>query len=559
MCYNLYRGDCVKSDIEIAHSYKLKNIVGIANNIGINSEELELYGKYKAKINLKVKGNKKGKLVLVTSINPTPFGEGKTTVSIGISDGLNKLGYSSIVTLREPSLGPVFGIKGGATGGGFSQVVPMEDINLHFTGDIHAITACNNLLCAAIDNHIFQGNELNINPDTITFKRCMDINDRALRKIIIGNGKGEIAREDGFDISVASEIMAILCLASDLKDLKERLGNIQFAYTYDYKPLFAKDLKIEGALTLLLKDAIKPNLVQTLEGNPAIIHGGPFANIAHGCNSLIATKLALSLCDYVVTEAGFGSDLGAEKFMDIKCRFGNIKPDCIVINATVRSLKYNGGCPQEQLKIENLQYLQKGIGNLQVHIENMKLYTSNIVVCLNIFDSDTEAEINYIKNFVNNLNVDFNISQSYKLGSSGSLDLVKNIINICSKPNDFKFLYNDNASLFEKIEIISKRIYHASKVDYTQKSIDIINKLENLGYNKYPICIAKTQYSISDDPKKLGYPKNHVVTIKNVKLCNGAKFIVIIMGNILTMPGLSKKPAYINMDIDTTGNITGLF
>lgn len=549
----------MKSDIEIAHNYELKNIIDIANSIGINSEELELYGKYKAKINSKVKGNKKGKLILVTSINPTPLGEGKTTVSIGINDGLNKLGYSSIVTLREPSLGPVFGIKGGATGGGFAQVVPMEDINLHFTGDIHAITACNNLLCAAIDNHIFQGNELNINPDTITFKRCMDINDRALRKIIIGNGKDEIAREDGFDISVASEIMAILCLASDLKDLKERLGNIQFAFTYDNKPLFAKDLKIDGALTLLLKDAIKPNLVQTLEGNPAIIHGGPFANIAHGCNSLIATKLALSLCDYVVTEAGFGSDLGAEKFMDIKCRVGNIKPDCIVINATIRSLKYNGGCPQEQLKIENLQYLQKGIGNLQVHIENMKLYTSNIIVCLNVFDSDTETEINYIKNFVSNLKVDFSISQSYKLGSSGSLDLAKNIINICSKPNDFKLLYPDNISLFEKIEIISKHIYHASKVNYTQKSLDIINKLEDLGYNKYPICIAKTQYSISDDPKKLGYPKNHEVTVKNVKLCNGAKFIVIIMGNILTMPGLSKNPAYINMDIDSMGNITGLF
>ncbi len=549
----------MQSDIEIAHNYNPNHIINIAKKLGIEQDYLELYGKYKAKISEKVKGNKQGKLILVTSINPTPYGEGKTTVSIGINDSLNKLGYSSVVTLREPSLGPVFGIKGGATGGGFAQVVPMEDINLHFTGDIHAITACNNLLCAAIDNHLFQGNELNINPNTITFKRCMDINDRALRKVIISNGKDETPRQDGFDISVASEIMAILCLAKDLKDLKERLGNIQIAYTYDDKPLFAKDLKIAGALTLLLKDAIKPNLVQTLEGNPAIIHGGPFANIAHGCNSLIATKLALSLSDYVVTEAGFGSDLGAEKFMDIKCRIGNIKPNCVVINATVRSLKHNGGCPQEQLKNENREYLQKGISNLQVHIENMKLYTSNIIVCLNVFDSDTDWEINYIRDFVNNLNVDFDISQAHSLGSSGSLNLAQKIVNICSKPNDFKLLYSDNDSIFNKIEIISKQIYHASKVNYNQESIDTINKLESLGYNNYPICIAKTQYSISDDPKKLGYPKEHEVTVKNVKLCNGAKFIVVIMGNILTMPGLSKKPAYINMDIDSMGNISGLY
>lgn len=549
----------MKSDIEIAHNYELENIVNIAKKIGIDNEHLELYGKYKAKIDRDFKGGKNGKLILVTSINPTPYGEGKTTISIGINDSLNRLGYSSIVTLREPSLGPVFGIKGGATGGGFAQVVPMEDINLHFTGDIHAITACNNLLCAAIDNHIFQGNELKIDPNTITFKRCLDINDRALRKVIINNGKGEHPREDGFDISVASEIMAILCLTKDLTDLKERLGNIYIANDNENNPVFAKDLKIEGALALLLKDAIKPNLVQTLEGNPAIIHGGPFANIAHGCNSLIATKLSLSLCDYVVTEAGFGSDLGAEKFMDIKCRIGNLKPDCIVLNATIRSLKHNGGCPKEQLKMENQEYLKEGISNLLVHIENMKLYTSNIIVCLNVFDSDTDWEINYIKTFVNNLNLDFEISKSHSLGSEGSLDLARKIVNICSKPNDFKLLYNDNDSIFNKIEAISKKIYHANKVNYNEKSIEIINKLEKLGYGHYPICIAKTQYSISDDPHKLGYPKDHEVTVQNVKLCNGAGFIVVMMGNILTMPGLSKKPAYINMDIDYMGNISGIY
>lgn len=549
----------MKSDIEIAHNYELENIVNIAKKIGIDDEHLELYGKYKAKIDRNVKGDKNGKLILVTSINPTPYGEGKTTISIGINDSLNKLGYSSIVTLREPSLGPVFGIKGGATGGGFAQVVPMEDINLHFTGDIHAITACNNLLCAAIDNHIFQGNELKIDPNTITVKRCLDINDRALRKVIISNGKGEHPREDGFDISVASEIMAILCLTKDLTDLKERLGNIYIANDNEDNPVFAKDLKIEGALALLLKDAIKPNLVQTLEGNPAIIHGGPFANIAHGCNSLIATKLSLSLCDYVVTEAGFGSDLGAEKFMDIKCRIGNLKPDCIVLNATIRSLKHNGGCPKEQLKMENKEYLKEGINNLLVHIKNMKLYTSNIIVCLNVFDSDTDWEINYIKTFVNNLNLDFEISKSHSLGSEGSLTLARKIVNICSKPNDFKLLYNDDDSIFNKIEAISKKIYHANKVNYNEKSIEIINRLEKLGYGHYPICIAKTQYSISDDPHKLGYPKDHEVTVQNVKLCNGAKFIVVIMGNILTMPGLSKKPAYINMDIDHMGNISGLY
>lgn len=549
----------MKTDIEIASEVAIKPITEIATKLDIDNTMLELYGKYKAKINLDAKGNKKGKLILVTSINPTPYGEGKTTMSIGINDALNKLGYRSIAALREPSLGPVFGIKGGATGGGYAQIIPMEDINLHFTGDIHAITACNNLLCAAIDNHLFQGNELNINPNTISFKRCMDMNDRALRKVIVANGKNEISREDGFNISVASEIMAILCLATDLEDLKKRLSNIMIGYNYDNKPIYAKDLQIEGALTLLLKDAIKPNLVQTLEGNPAIIHGGPFANIAHGCNSLIATKLALSLGDYVVTEAGFGSDLGAEKFLDIKCRIGDLKPNCIVINATIRSLKYNGGCPKEELTKENIEYLKKGISNLEVHIKNMKLYTSNIIICLNHFLSDTNNEINYIKEFVKKLDVKFAISKAHTMGGDGSLELAQEIVNICNNDIDFKPLYKLDDTITNKIEIISKNIYHANKVVYNDGVLDEIKKLENLGYDKLPICIAKTQYSISDDAKKLGFPKGHDVTVKEIRLCAGAGFIVVLMGNIMTMPGLSKNPAYMNMDINNNGKITGLF
>ncbi len=548
----------MKSDIEISHECNIKDIEYIASKLNISSNDLELYGNNKAKIKSNVSGTKDGKLILVTSINPTPYGEGKTTMSIGINDAINKLGYSSIVALREPSLGPVFGIKGGATGGGYSQVIPMEDINLHFTGDIHAVTSCNNLLCAAIDNHIFQGNDLDIDINTISFKRCMDINDRALRNIIVSSDN-EYKRNDGFDISVASEIMAILCLAKDLDDLKYRLGNIFIAYNTKGMPILAKDLKIEGALTLLLKDAIKPNLVQTLENNPAIIHGGPFANIAHGCNSLIATKLSLTLSDYVVTEAGFGSDLGAEKFFDIKCRTGNLKPNCIVINATIRSLKYNGGCPKEELKNENISYLEKGICNLQVHIENMKQYSSNIIVCLNNFETDSENEISYVRDFVQNLNCEFEICKSHKLGSDGAIDLARKIINICNKPTDFKLLYNLDISIKDKIDIISKNIYHANNVIYDNNTLAKIDKIEQLGYSKLPVCIAKTQYSISDDAKKLGYPKNHDVTVKDIKLCSGAGFIVVLMGNIMTMPGLSKNPAYINMDIDSYGKITGLF
>ena len=547
----------MKTDIDIARECKLDNIIKIANKIGLSNDDIEMYGNYKAKINNGIKGNKLAKLILVTSINPTPYGEGKTTMSIGINDGLNKLGYSSIVALREPSLGPVFGIKGGATGGGYSQVVPMEDINLHFTGDIHAITTCNNLLCAAIDNHIFQGNSLNINPEKILFKRCMDMNDRALRKIKIGIDQNE--RYDGFDISVASEIMAILCLSNDQNDLKRRLGNILIAYDYDDNPVYSKDLNITGALAIILKDAIKPNLVQTLENNPAIIHGGPFANIAHGCNSVIATKLAISLSDYVVTEAGFGSDLGAEKFLDIKCRVGNFKPNCIVINATIRSLKHNGGCPKEELNISNIDYLKKGIANLKAHIDNMLLYTKNIIVCLNKFYTDTMEEINFVNNYVNNLGVEFEVCTSHNDGSNGSLKLAEKIVKICNNNIDFKYLYDINMSIKEKIEIVSKNIYHAKEIIYTDDVLNKINSIEKLGYNNYPICIAKTQYSISDNPKLLGYPSGHTVTINDIKICSGAEFIVVYMGNILTMPGLSKNPAYINMDIDSEGNISGLF
>ncbi len=548
----------MKSDIEIANSIKLKPIEEIAQKIGIQEEELILYGKYKAKIN-KTKGNKKGKLILVTSINPTPYGEGKTTMSIGLCDALNELGHKAIVALREPSLGPVFGIKGGATGGGYAQIVPMEDINLHFTGDIHAVTTANNLLCAAIDNHLFQGNELNINPETIAFKRCLDINDRSLRKITIGNGKKEIRRNESFNISVASEIMAILCLADDLKDLKYKLSNIFIGYNFNNKPIYAKDLKIENALTIILKDAIRPNLVQTLEGNPAIIHGGPFANIAHGCNSLIATKLALSLGEYVVTEAGFGSDLGAEKFFDIKCRYGHLKPNCIIINATIRSLKYNGGCQNHELTQENLTYLKKGISNLKVHIENMRQYSNNIIVCLNDFITDTNEEISYVKNFVKNMGCEFVVSKAFSQGGKGAIELANKVINMCNQPIDFKYLYHIEDSIINKIEIISTKIYHANKVIYEDNVLADIQRLEDMGYRNLPICIAKTQYSISDNAKLLGYPTNHEVRVKSVQLASGAGFIVVLMGNIMTMPGLSKTPAYENMHINNNGKISGLY
>ena len=547
------------TDLEIAKNYKMKEINIIAKELGLSEDDIELYGKYKAKILNTSTNNKNGKLILVTSTSPTPYGEGKTTMSIGLCDAINKIGYKSIVALREPSLGPVFGIKGGATGGGYAQVVPMEDINLHFTGDIHAITSANNLLCAAIDNHLFQGNSLNIDPNNITFNRCLDINDRSLRKVFIGNTEKEIKRADNFSISVASELMAILCLSEDLEDMKNRISKIIIGYTFDDKPIYVKDLNITGALTLLLKDAINPNLVQTIEGNAAIIHGGPFANIAHGCNSIIATKTALSLSDYVVTEAGFGSDLGGFKFLDIKCRYNNIKPDCIVINTTIRSIKHNGNCAKEDLGKLNLSYMEKGICNLKAHIDIMKNYTDNIIVCLNKFHTDYDEEIEYVRQYLNGLNIPFEISTAYENGGTGSIDLAHKVIDICNNNYELKPLYNLEEPIENKINIICKNIFKASEVIISEDIMNKINNIKNIGCNNLPICIAKTQYSISDDPKKLGYPKDNIITIKDIKLCNGAGFIVVYLGKIMTMPGLSKEPAYLNMDIDSSGNIVGLF
>ncbi len=551
------------TDIEIARVSKMLVIDDIADKLNISRDYLEHYGKYKAKINLDILNNLKreeGKLILVTSINPTPFGEGKTTMSIGIHDAMRKLGYNSLAVLREPSLGPVFGIKGGAAGGGYSQVVPMEDINLHFTGDMHAIGAANNLLCAAIDNHLFQGNSLNIDKDKILFNRCVDMNDRALRTVTVGLDLGkDVAHENHFCITVATEIMAILCLAKDLKDLKEKISNILFAYDMNGKPLFVKDLKVEEAMTILLKDAIKPNLVQTLENNPVIIHGGPFANIAHGCNSLIATKLGLKLADYVITEAGFGADLGAEKFLDIKCRKGNLKPSVIVINATIRSLKYNGGMSKDELNKKNMDYLKKGICNLKVHIENMKKYLDNVVICLNKFISDDDEEINFVQKYCENLECEFAVSTSHQNGGEGALDLARKIVKLCENEKEFHLLYDENDSIKNKIEKVSKEIYHAGSVNYMDDALESIKKIEDMELDKLPICVAKTQYSISDDPKKLGYPKGYEITVRDVKVNSGAGFIVVYMGKIMTMPGLSKKPAYENMHIEDDGTIYGLF
>ena len=551
------------TDIEIARSIKMLEISEIAKKIGIGDKYLENYGKYKAKIDLGILNElnkKEGKLILVTSINPTPFGEGKTTMSIGIHDALRKLGYNSLAVLREPSLGPVFGIKGGAAGGGYSQVVPMEDINLHFTGDMHAIGAANNLLCAAIDNHIFQGNRLNIDKNKIIFNRCVDMNDRALRTVTVGLDLGkDVIHENHYSITVATEVMAILCLAENLKDLKDRLGNILFAYDVDGKPLFVRDLHVEEAMTILLKDAIKPNLVQTLENNPVIIHGGPFANIAHGCNSLIATKLGLKLSDYVVTEAGFGADLGAEKFLDIKCRKGNLKPSVIVINATIRSLKYNGGMSKDELNIKNMEYLKKGICNLEVHIENMKKYLDNIVVCLNKFDFDDEEEIGFVENYCEKLGCEFAVCTSYKNGGEGAADLARKVVKLCENDIEFNLLYDENDSIKNKIEKVSKDIYHAGSVKYLDEALENIQKIESMGLDKLPICVAKTQYSISDDAKKLGYPKDYEIVVRDVLVNSGAGFIVVYIGKIMTMPGLSKNPAYENMHIDDDGTIYGLF
>ena len=548
----------MKTDIEISNECKMQDIRIIGKKLGLSEDELELYGKYKAKIDVhNIKSRKQGKLILVTSINPTPYGEGKTTMSIGINDALNLLNKNSVVVLREPSLGPVFGIKGGAAGGGYSQVVPMEDINLHFTGDIHAIESANNLLCAIIDNHIYQGNELRIKE--VVFNRCVDLNDRALRNVTIKYDNKGLERKDKYNITVASEIMAILCLASDIEDLKKRIGNILVGFNDKDKPIYAKDLNCVGAVSLLLKDALKPNLVQTLENNPAIIHGGPFANIAHGCNSIIATKVGLQLADYVVTEAGFGADLGAEKFLDIKCRIADIQPNCVVINATIRSLKYNGGISKEEINKENLAALKKGIVNLERHIKNMSKYTNNIVVCLNQFDFDTEKEIDYVIEFVKKLGYPIEVCSSFKDGGKGAIDLANKIVEVCDNKIDYKPLYDLNESIIDKIRTISKEIYGANDIDFSKEVENKIKKLENMGLGNLPVCIAKTQYSFTDDPKKLGAPTNFNMTVRDIRVSNGAGFIVVLMGNIMTMPGLGKNSAYLNMDINKKGNIKGLF
>lgn len=548
----------MKSDIEISNECKMQDIRVIGKKLGLSEDDLELYGKYKAKVNVdNINSVSNGKLILVTSINPTPYGEGKTTMSIGINDALNKLNKNSIVVLREPSLGPVFGIKGGAAGGGYSQVVPMEDINLHFTGDIHAIESANNLLCAIIDNHIYQGNELDIKE--VVFNRCVDLNDRALRNVTVKYDNKGMMRDDKYNITVASEIMAILCLSRDIEDLKKRIGNILIGFNSKEEPIYAKDLNCVGAVSLLLKDALKPNLVQTLENNPAIIHGGPFANIAHGCNSIIATKAGLKLADYVVTEAGFGADLGAEKFLDIKCRIADIKPNCIVINATIRSLKYNGGLSKEEINKENMGALKKGIVNLERHIKNMSKYTKNIVVCLNQFDFDTEKEIDYVTKFAKDMGYPVEICSSFKNGGEGAINLANKIVEVCNNDIDFKPLYDTNDTIKNKIKTICTEIYGASDIEVNEEVENKIKKLESMGLGNLPVCIAKTQYSFSDDPKKLGAPTDFNMRVRDIRVSNGAGFIVVLMGNIMTMPGLGKNSAYLNMDIDNKGKIKGLF
>ena len=554
------------SDIEIAQQTKMNPIGEVAASLAIADEDIECYGHYKAKLSeslfQKLADKPDGKLVLVTAINPTPAGEGKTTISVGLADALRRIGRKSVLALREPSLGPVFGIKGGAAGGGYAQVVPMEDINLHFTGDMHAITAANNLLCAMLDNHMQQGNVLRIDQRRVMLKRVLDMNDRALRNIVIGLG-GKIdgvPRSDSFQITVASEVMAILCLASDLADLKERLGKILVAYDLDGNPVYARDLGANGAMTALLKDALKPNLVQTLEHTPALIHGGPFANIAHGCNSLRATKLALKLGDFCVTEAGFGSDLGAEKFFDIKCRYGGLKPDCVVLVATVRALKYNGGVPKTELTAENLDALKKGIVNLQVHIENMKKYGVPVVVAINRFHTDTDAELNFIRSFCEELGAEVSMAEVFAKGGEGGMDLAEKVCKtIETKPSNFRVLYDTELSVPEKVEILAKEIYRADGVTFTAPAKKALAQIEALGASNLPVCMAKTQYSLSDDPAKLGKPEHFTVTVRDVTLSNGAGFIVVLTGNIMTMPGLPKAPSALKIDCDNEGNITGLF
>ena len=554
------------SDIEIAKQAKMLKISKIAEKLGISEDEFEPYGHYKAKLSeslyTKTKDKPDGKLILVTAINPTPAGEGKTTISVGLNEAMNKIGKKSILALREPSLGPVFGIKGGAAGGGYAQIVPMEDINLHFTGDMHAITAANNLLCALIDNSMQQGNPLHIDQRRILFKRCLDMNDRALRDIIIGLGSkvNGIPREDSFQITVASEIMAILCLAADLEDLKKRIERILVAYTTDGKPVFAKDIGGCGAMVALLKDALKPNLVQTLENNPALIHGGPFANIAHGCNSVRATKLALKLADYTITEAGFGSDLGAEKFFDIKCRFAGLKPACVVLVATIRALKYNGGVPRAELTTENVDALKNGIVNLRTHIENMRKFGVPVVVAINRFHTDTEAEIQVIKDFCAEMGVEVSLAEIFAKGGEGGTDLANKVVStIENNKSDFKPLYDEKLPIKEKLGIIAKEIYRADGVIYTAQAEKALKEINELGYDNIPVCVAKTQYALSDDPTKLGKPENFEITVRDLRVSAGAGFVVAYTGDIMTMPGLPKVPAANNIDCDNEGNIYGLF
>lgn len=554
------------TDIEIAKQADIKPISDIAEKLGISADELEFYGKYKAKLPLsllkKYENKEDGKLILVTAINPTPAGEGKTTVTVGLSEAMNRIGKKAVIALREPSMGPVFGIKGGAAGGGYAQVIPMEDINLHFTGDMHAITAANNLLCAIIDNHIQQGNELRIDPRRILFKRCLDMNDRALRNVVIGLGGkvNGVPREDGFMITVASEIMAILCLSSGIKDLKDRLGSILTAYTYDGTPVYARDLNAVGSMAALLKDAIKPNLVQTLENTPALMHGGPFANIAHGCNSVTATRLALKLGDYCITEAGFGADLGAEKFLDIKCRCAGLKPSCVVIVATIRALKYNGGVPKTELSKENTVALKNGIVNLETHIENMRKYGLPVVVAINRFATDTEAEIETIEAFCKEKDVPVSLTEVFAHGGEGGKELAEKVVKtIETKEAHFKPIYDEKLSIKEKLNVLAKEIYRAGDVVFTSNAEKAISEIEKLGKDKLPICVAKTQYSLSDDPQKLGSPKGFTLTVRDVRLSAGAGFIVALTGDIMTMPGLPKQPAAYKIDVDDDGNVSGLF
>lgn len=554
------------TDIEIAKQADIKPISDIAEKLGISADELEFYGKYKAKLPLsllkKYENKEDGKLILVTAINPTPAGEGKTTVTVGLGEAMNRIGKKAVIALREPSMGPVFGIKGGAAGGGYAQVIPMEDINLHFTGDMHAITAANNLLCAIIDNHIQQGNELRIDSRRILFKRCLDMNDRALRNVVIGLGGkvNGVPREDGFMITVASEIMAILCLSSGIKDLKDRLGSILTAYTYDGTPIYARDLNAVGSMAALLKDAIKPNLVQTLENTPALMHGGPFANIAHGCNSVTATRLALKLGDYCITEAGFGADLGAEKFLDIKCRCAGLKPSCVVIVATIRALKYNGGVPKTELSKENTVALKNGIVNLETHIENMRKYGLPVVVAINRFATDTEAEIETIEAFCKEKDVPVSLTEVFARGGEGGKELAEKVVKtIETKEAHFKPIYDEKLSIKEKLNVLAKEIYRAGDVVFTSNAEKAISEIEKLGKDKLPICVAKTQYSLSDDPQKLGSPKGFTLTVRDVRLSAGAGFIVALTGDIMTMPGLPKQPAAYKIDVDDDGNVSGLF